>query len=111
MEQLASPDRLQLKASDGNLSMWLQALGTMVWPFLYLTFNNLQVGSIYKKYNVELAGILNYVANQLKNNKGFDLLILREIIQNMSSVESSINATEEQLEALRGGEVLRQEVV
>lgn len=28
-----------------------------------------QVGAIYKKYTVEIGGILNYVANQLKNGK------------------------------------------
>ncbi|KIH50607.1 hypothetical protein ANCDUO_19312 [Ancylostoma duodenale] len=58
IEQLASPDKQQLKASDGKLSPWLQALATLV-------------GAIYKKYNVELSGMLNYVMNQLKNEKRY----------------------------------------
>ncbi|KHJ90341.1 hypothetical protein OESDEN_09817 [Oesophagostomum dentatum] len=96
IEQLASPDKQQLKASDGTFSSWLQALATLV-------------GAIYKKYNVELSGMLNYVMNQLKNEKSFDLLVLREVIQNMGCIESVTGATPEQLEALGGGELLRQE--
>ncbi|KAK6038505.1 hypothetical protein COOONC_23989 [Cooperia oncophora] len=68
-----------------------------------------QVGAVYKKYNVELAGMLNYVMNQLKNEKSFDLLVLREVIQNMACIEGVAGATAEQLEALGGGELLRQE--
>uniref|UniRef100_A0A1I7X9A8 Thoc2 domain-containing protein n=1 Tax=Heterorhabditis bacteriophora TaxID=37862 RepID=A0A1I7X9A8_HETBA len=30
IEQLANPDKQQLKASDGKLSPWLQSLGTLV---------------------------------------------------------------------------------
>ncbi|WKX98690.1 hypothetical protein Q1695_013961 [Nippostrongylus brasiliensis] len=96
IEQLASPDKQQLKASDGKLSPWLQALATLV-------------GAVYKKYNVELSGMLNYVMNQLKNEKSFDLLVLREVIQNMACIEGVAGATSEQLEALGGGELLRQE--
>ncbi|KAK6023081.1 hypothetical protein OSTOST_11196 [Ostertagia ostertagi] len=96
IEQLASPDKQQLKASDGKLSPWLQALATLV-------------GAVYKKYNVELAGMLNYVMNQLKNEKSFDLLVLREVIQNMACIEGVAGATADQLEALGGGELLRQE--
>ncbi|EYC09354.1 hypothetical protein Y032_0061g3295 [Ancylostoma ceylanicum] len=96
IEQLASPDKQQLKASDGKLSPWLQALATLV-------------GAIYKKYNVELSGMLNYVMNQLKNEKSFDLLVLREVIQNMACIEGVAGATPDQLEALGGGELLRQE--
>lgn len=40
----------------------------------------------------------------------FDLLVLREIIQNMSGIESTTGLTNDQIEALAGGETLRQEV-
>ncbi|CAD6188020.1 unnamed protein product [Caenorhabditis auriculariae] len=94
--QLADPAKNQLKASDATLSPWLQALGTFV-------------GSVYKRYTLELNGILDLVANQLKCCKSVDLLLLREVIQSMSWVESSTAATQEHVEALSGGEVLRQE--
>ncbi|VDK68981.1 unnamed protein product [Litomosoides sigmodontis] len=96
IEHLAAPDKQQLKASDGSLSPWLQSLSTFV-------------GNVFLKYNVELTGVLQYVANQLKNNKSFDLLVLREIIQNMSGIESTTGLTTDQLEALAGGDTLRQE--
>uniref|UniRef100_A0A0M3JMN3 IS4 family transposase n=1 Tax=Anisakis simplex TaxID=6269 RepID=A0A0M3JMN3_ANISI len=38
------------------------------------------------------------------------LLILREIIQNMSGIEPTTGLTSDQLEALSGGQTLRQEV-
>jgi len=40
----------------------------------------------------------------------YDLLVLREIIQNMSGVETTSGLTQEQLEALAGGDLLKQEV-
>lgn len=40
----------------------------------------------------------------------FDLLILREIVQKMAGVEMSEEITNDQLEAMSGGELLRQEV-
>uniref|UniRef100_A0A915B9T2 THO complex subunit 2 n=4 Tax=Parascaris univalens TaxID=6257 RepID=A0A915B9T2_PARUN len=96
IEHLASPDKQQLKASDGSLSPWLQSLATFV-------------GTVFLKYNMELTGVLQYVANQLKNGKSFDLLILREIIQNMSGIEPTAGLTSDQLEALSGGQTLRLE--
>lgn len=61
IEHLASPDKQQLKASDGTLSPWLQSLATFV-------------GAAFKKYNMELTGVLQYVANQLKNGKRLEFL-------------------------------------
>lgn len=117
MEQLSSPDKEKLKVSDATLSPWLQSLATFV-------------GAMFKKHNMELIGVLQYVANQLKAGKrwillilrrnwcssliffcifSFDLLVLREVVQNMSGIETTSGLTNDQLEALAGGESLRQE--
>ncbi len=64
---------------------------------------------MFKKYNIELTGILQYVANQLKNKKSLDLLILKEIVLKMSGVEAAEDMTNEQIDAMSGGELLRQE--
>ena len=40
----------------------------------------------------------------------YDLLILREIVQKMVGIEVSEEVTEGQLEAMMGGELLKQEV-
>ena len=76
--------------------MWLQSLSNFC-------------GAVYKKYNIELTGILQYVANQLKNKKSLDLLILKEIVLKMSGIEASEEMTNEQIDAMAGGDLLRQE--
>ena len=58
---------------------------------------------------VDLAGLLQYVSNQLKAGKSFDLLVLREVVQKMSGIEITEELTNDQLEAMAGGEMLRQE--
>ncbi|XP_077862660.1 THO complex subunit 2-like [Saccoglossus kowalevskii] len=85
-----------MKHEDTNLSPWLQSLANFC-------------GAVFRKYNIELSGLLQYVANQLKAGKSFDLLILKEVVQKMSGIESTEEITVDQLDALAGGELLRAE--
>ena len=57
--------------------------------------------------------MLNPVIYELSPFKlySFDLLLLREIVQKMAGVEISEEITNDQLEAMSGGELLRQEVI
>ncbi|XP_031624361.1 THO complex subunit 2 isoform X2 [Contarinia nasturtii] len=96
IEALALADRNRFKLDGTSLSMWLQGSANFC-------------GSIYKKYNIELSGLLQYVANQLKAHKSLDLLILKEVCQKMTGVDASEEMTTEQLEAMAGGELLRNE--
>ncbi len=64
---------------------------------------------MFKKYNIELTGVLQYVANQLKIKKSLDLLILKEIVLKMGGIEAAEDMTSEQIDAMSGGELLRQE--
>ncbi|GMS88250.1 hypothetical protein PENTCL1PPCAC_10425, partial [Pristionchus entomophagus] len=96
LEQLASPSKESLKASDGTTSGWLMSLSTLV-------------GALLKKYTIELAGVLDYVGMQLRRNKSADLLILNEMLHSMAGIEKAAQATQEHIEALSGGELLRQE--
>ncbi|OXB75785.1 UNVERIFIED_CONTAM: hypothetical protein H355_012294 [Colinus virginianus] len=66
-------------------------------------------GAVFRKYPIELAGLLQYVANQLKAGKSFDLLILKEVVQKMAGIEITEEMTMEQLEAMTGGEQLKAE--
>ncbi|XP_022246119.1 THO complex subunit 2-like, partial [Limulus polyphemus] len=66
-------------------------------------------GAIFKKYPVELTGLLQYVANQLKAEKSVDLLVLKEIVQKMAGIEATEEITPQQLESMAGGELLRAE--
>ena len=67
-------------------------------------------GTVFRKYNIELTGLLQYVTNQMKACKSYDLLILREIIVKMAGIEVTEEMTPDQLDALAGGELLRAEV-
>ncbi|CAJ0574694.1 unnamed protein product, partial [Mesorhabditis spiculigera] len=96
ISQLAASDKQQLKASDGSLSAWLQSLATLT-------------GSVFRRYNTDIVPMLHYIVNQLKREKGFDLLILREIVHMMGGVEAYNGLTDEHLEALAGDKTLRQE--
>uniref|UniRef100_A0A915HG33 THO complex subunitTHOC2 C-terminal domain-containing protein n=1 Tax=Romanomermis culicivorax TaxID=13658 RepID=A0A915HG33_ROMCU len=97
IEHLASPSKEKLKVAYGTLSPWLQSLATFT-------------GCAFKKYNIELTGLLQYVANQLKAGKSFDLCVLREIVENMSGIETAQGQlTLDQVESLCGGEILKQE--
>ncbi|ELU01720.1 hypothetical protein CAPTEDRAFT_223841 [Capitella teleta] len=96
IEALANPEKERMKHDDTNISPWLCCLANFS-------------SAILKKYQVDLAGLIQYVANQLKAGKSFDLLILRELVQKMTGIEITEEATPEQLAAMTGGELLRQE--
>ncbi|XP_036222766.2 THO complex subunit 2 [Bactrocera oleae] len=96
IEALAKADRDRFKHDGTSISLWLQSLASFC-------------GAIFKKYNIELSGLLQYVANQLKSQKSLDLLILKEIVQKMAGVESAEEMTNEHLNAMCGGELLRGE--
>lgn len=95
VESLGDPNR-QKTSSDGlSISQWLLSLATFC-------------GAIVKKYPVELPGLLQFIANQLKMEKSLDLFILKEIIQKMAGICTD-EMTDDQLLALSGGEVLKNE--
>ncbi|XP_073497185.1 THO complex subunit 2 [Phyllobates terribilis] len=96
IEALANPEKEKMKHDDTTISTWLQSLASFC-------------GAIFRKYPIDLAGLLQYVANQLKAGKSFDLLILKEVVQKMAGIEITEEITMEQLEAMTGGEQLKAE--
>lgn len=96
VESLTQADRDRYKHDGTSISLWLQSLASFC-------------GAIFKKYNIELTGLLQYVANQLKAQKSLDLLILKEIVQKMAGIEAAEELTDEQLDAMAGGDILKQE--
>ncbi|XP_037543995.1 THO complex subunit 2 isoform X2 [Nematolebias whitei] len=95
-EALANPEKEKMKHDDTTISPWLQSLASLC-------------GAVFRKYPIELAGLLQYVTNQLKAGKSFDLLILKEVVQKMAGIEITDEMTSEQLEAMTGGEQLKAE--
>ncbi|XP_036736725.2 THO complex subunit 2 isoform X6 [Manis pentadactyla] len=96
IEALANPEKEKMKHDDTTISSWLQSLASFC-------------GAVFRKYPIDLAGLLQYVANQLKAGKSFDLLILKEVVQKMAGIEITEEMTMEQLEAMTGGEQLKAE--
>ncbi|KAI1898968.1 hypothetical protein AGOR_G00077840 [Albula goreensis] len=96
IEALANPEKEKMKHDDTTISSWLQSLASLC-------------GAVFRKYPIELAGLLQYVTNQLKAGKSFDLLILKEVVQKMAGIEITDEMTMEQLEAMTGGEQLKAE--
>ncbi|CRK88716.1 CLUMA_CG002522, isoform A [Clunio marinus] len=96
IEALVSSGRDRFKYGGTSLSDWLQSLANFC-------------GAIYKKYTIELSGLLQYICNQLKAHKSLDLLILKEIVQKMVGIEAAEEMTSEQLSAMCGGELLKGE--
>ena len=64
LEALSNPDKERTNHDGTTISLWLTSLSGFC-------------GAIYKKYNMDLTGLLQYVANQLKAQKSLDLLILQ----------------------------------
>ncbi|KAG6465042.1 hypothetical protein O3G_MSEX014901 [Manduca sexta] len=80
----------------GLAPAWLQALAAFA-------------GAAFKKHNIELTALLQFVANRLKAQQSQDLLILKEIVQKMAGIEAAEEMTPEQLDAMAGGELLKGE--
>ncbi|XP_064404641.1 THO complex subunit 2-like isoform X2 [Halichondria panicea] len=96
IEALGSPQKERMKYNDTNISQWLKGLSSFC-------------SNIFKKYSIELTGLLQYVANQLKAGKSVDLLVLKEVIVKMAGIDVTETVTSQQLEALSGGELLKAE--
>lgn len=96
IEILSNPNSENSKHEGTNISLWFLSLATFC-------------GLIVKRYSIELPGLLQFIANKLKVGKSLDLLILKEVVQKMTGIEFTEEMTNEQLEALSGGELLRSE--
>lgn len=64
LEALSNPEKERTNSDGTTISVWLTSLSAFC-------------GTVYKKYNMDLTGLLQYVANQLKAQKSLDLLILQ----------------------------------
>ncbi|XP_077559324.1 THO complex subunit 2-like protein isoform X3 [Haemaphysalis longicornis] len=96
VEALSSSEKDRMKHDGTSISLWLQSLASFC-------------GAVFKKYSIDLTGLLQLVANQLKAERSLDLLVLKEIVQKMTGIESTEQATQDQLEAMCGGELLKAE--
>ncbi|KAG8176346.1 hypothetical protein JTE90_003307 [Oedothorax gibbosus] len=96
IEALGNSEKDRMKHDGTSISVWLQSLANFG-------------GAVFKKYPIDISGLLQHVANQLIAGKSLDLLILKEVVQKMAGIEATEEMTSEQLEAMTGGELLRSE--
>lgn len=96
IESLADSTKGRTKHDGASISPWILSLANFC-------------GSVVKKYPVQLPGLFQFIANQLKAERSLDLLILKEIVSKMAGIEATESMTNEQLAALSGGDLLRQE--
>lgn len=84
------------------------ALLTSRWLIALSKFS----GSVFRRYSImNPAPILQYVNDQLSRGNSTDLIILEELIAQMSGVVSDIDFTDSQLSAMTGGEILRRQTL
>lgn len=81
--------------------------GTSVLPWFQSTSSF--CATVFKKYNIDLSGVLLYTMEQLKLNRSLELMILKEILQKMTGIDITDDMTQHQIDALSGGEMLRSE--
>lgn len=96
IEVLADSSKGRTQADGASISPWIMSLANFC-------------GCVVKKYPCELPGLLQFIANQLKSEKSLDLFVLKEIVNKMAGIEATDQMTNDQLAALSGGELLRQE--
>lgn len=75
LEALANPEKTRIRDEDTTMSAWLRGLTRFC-------------GFAFRKYNIELYGTLQYTANKLKTEKSYELLLLKELIEKMTGLES-----------------------
>lgn len=94
IEALVDPKKDKHTYDGAAIAQWLLSLATFC-------------ASVIRKYNVEFSGFLHFIANQLKAGKSLDLLMLTELIQKMTGIETTQGMTDDKIEALSGGVSLR----
>ncbi|XP_050521720.1 THO complex subunit 2 isoform X2 [Daktulosphaira vitifoliae] len=94
VETLGKSGQDRVKHDGTSISVWLQSTASFC-------------GAVFKKHSIELTGILQYVANQLKTENSLDLLILKEIVLRMAGIELMEQITPDQIEAMSGGDYLK----
>jgi THO complex subunit 2 len=86
--------------ADGMLtSPWLRALSVFA-------------GSVFKRYsNMAPSPVLRYISSQLHMGKSENLEILEQLITSMTGIRADTNYGEEQLRAMAGGPLLREQTL
>lgn len=97
LEALAS-EKSRIQPNGTTIEKWLVSLSTLC-------------GSIWKKPQIDLLGLLSYLSKQLTLNNIYDMAILQELLGQMTGIVAVEEPTESQLLAYGGGYKLKREVL
>ncbi|KAL5032135.1 hypothetical protein BDV3_000726 [Batrachochytrium dendrobatidis] len=98
IEALSDRRKQRVEENGTYISPWLKALSSFT-------------GMLLRRHEVDMTGMLQYIANQLASDNVYDLIVLQDIIISMSGIKPLDDATEHQLDALAGGETVRREAL
>lgn len=98
LDALSNPEKERTKSDGTNISLWLQCLATFA-------------GTLCKRWNMEVAYILQYILNQLREGNSKDLVVFRELISKMAGIEPVSDLSDNQVVALGGGPTLQAEAL
>lgn len=95
LSSLGGPGRVRVQQDGMLTSRWLSAL-------------SLFAGKVFRRYSVmNPTPILQYVAEQLRQNNPTDLIVLEQITSSMAGIVSDTNFNETQVQAMAGGQLLQ----
>lgn len=98
LDALSNPEKERTKSDGTNISLWLQSLAIFA-------------GTLCKRWNMEVAYVLQYILNQLREGNSKDLVVLRELISKMAGIEPVSDLSDSQVVALGGGPTLQAEAL
>ncbi|KAH9943361.1 transcription factor/nuclear export subunit protein 2-domain-containing protein [Epithele typhae] len=98
LDALSNPHKERVKDDGVNTSDWLLSLASFT-------------GMLYRRYSADLTPILSYIVHQLNNRQTTEIIVFRELIWKMASIEPLPSLSDSQVAAMAGGPTLRIEAV
>lgn len=100
INSLGKKGRSRVQQSGLFTSRWLNSLA-------------LFAGRVFKRFSsiTDPAPVLQYVAEQVRQNNSTDLIILEQLVNSMAGIISDANFNDSQIQAMAGGEILQSQVM
>jgi THO complex subunit 2 len=98
IDALSDRRKRRVEENGTSLASWLKSVANFC-------------GTLFRRHEVDLEGILQYLFNQLAVDNVYDLIVLQEIISSMTGIKPIEDVTSEQVQALGSGETVRREAL
>jgi len=97
LSSLSNPFKNRVKEDGTSIALWLTGLSSFC-------------AKVFRRYShMDVSTVTTYVACQLKISNIYDLIVLRDLITQMSGVLVRENLSDHQLRCYAGGEVLKEQ--